>query len=138
MISVAKTDAEIQSCHTVMAELRPHISPDEFLSRVRRQSKIADYQLAYLIEGEVKAVAGFRISEWLMGKYFCVEELVTKSGERSKGYGGELFDWLVEHAKKEKCEEIQLVSRIDRFGAHRFYFNKRMIIEAYHFSLNLK
>jgi GNAT superfamily N-acetyltransferase len=94
--------------------------------------------LAYLLEGEVKAVAGFRISEWLLGKYFCVEDLVAKSGEQSKGYGGELFDWLVERAKKENCGEIQLVSRVDRFDAHRFYFSKRMIIKAHYFSLNLR
>jgi hypothetical protein len=50
-----------------MAELRPHIRPNEFLSMVRRLAEIADFQLAYLTDGEIKAVAGFRISEWLAG-----------------------------------------------------------------------
>jgi GNAT superfamily N-acetyltransferase len=138
-IFIAKTDVEIQDCYAVMAELRPHIQASEFLAKVRRQAEEAGYQVAYLTNGGVKAVAGFRISEWLAaGKYLCIEDLVAKSGERSKGYGGSLFDWLVEHARENSCEQIHLVSRVSRFGAHRFYLQKRMNIEAHHFSLDLR
>ena len=35
-IMFAKTDQEIQSCYAVMAELRPHVQPDEFLQRINR------------------------------------------------------------------------------------------------------
>jgi GNAT superfamily N-acetyltransferase len=122
-----------------MAELRPHLEPDEFLMRVRRQEEIASYKLAYLTDGEVKAVAGFRISESLAwGKYFCVDDLITKSDERSKGYGGELFDWLVEYAKAANCEQFHLDSAVQRFAAHRFYLTKRMIIAAHHFGMKLQ
>lgn len=138
-IRLAESDEEIQNCYAVMAELRPHVEPDEFLRRVKKLAEIAGYQLAYLTDGEVKAVAGFRISEWLAGgKYLEIEDLVAKSGEQSKGFGGELFDWLVEVAKKENCDQLRLVSHVRRFAAHRFYLNKRMIIEAHYFSLNLK
>lgn len=137
-IDLARSDDEILSCYAVMAELRPHISIEEFLPRVKRQSEIAGFRLAYLTDGEVKAVAGFRISEWLGGgKYMEIEDLVSKSGERSKGFGGELFDWLVEYAKRENCDQIKLVSHVKRFGAHRFYLEKRMIIEAHYFSMKL-
>ena len=64
-IFLAKEDDEIQSCYPVMAELRPHVKPDEFISRVRRQMESAGYRLACLTDGEVKAVAGFRVSECL-------------------------------------------------------------------------
>jgi N-acetylglutamate synthase-like GNAT family acetyltransferase len=138
-IFIAKTDVEIQDCYAVMAELRSHVQPSEFLAKVKRQAEDAGCQLAYLMNGGVKAVAGFRISEWLAaGKYLCVEDLVAKSGERSKGYGGLLFDWLVEHARENSCEQIHLVSRVSRFGAHRFYLQKRMNIEAHYFSLDLR
>lgn len=137
-IYLAQSDDEILRCYAVMAELRPHISIEEFLPRVKRQSEIAGFRLAYLTDGEVKAVAGFRISEWLGGgKYMEIEDLVAKSGERSKGFGGELFDWLVEYAKRENCDQIKLVSHVKRFGAHRFYLEKRMIIEAHYFSMKL-
>ncbi len=139
MIAVAKTDDEIQNCYAVMAELRPHIKPDEFLPQVKRQAEHSGYELAYLADGEVKAVGGFRISEWLSGgRYLEIEDLVAKSGERSKGYGGELFDWLVEHARENNCNQVKLVSHVKRFGAHRFYLQKRMDIQAHYFSLALK
>lgn len=138
-IRLAESDDEIRECYPVMAELRPHIQPDEFVERVRKQAQNAAYELAYLTDGEVKAVAGFRISEWLAGgKYLEIEDLATVSGERSKGYGGEMFDWLVEHAKKENCDQLRLVSHVRRFDAHRFYLNRRMIIEAHYFSMQLK
>lgn len=138
-ISVAQTDAEILDCYPLMAELRPHIQPDEFLPLVKRLNEVAEFQLVYLTDGEIKAVAGFRISEWLAaGKYLEIEDLVAKSGERSKGYGGELFDWLVQHGKEKKCLQVRLVSRVNRLDAHRFYLRKGMTLEAYYFSMNLK
>ena len=45
-IVLAEGDREIQSCYPVMAELRPHVRPDEFLSRVKRQAETAGYKLA--------------------------------------------------------------------------------------------
>lgn len=137
-VLIAREDDEIRSCYAVMAELRPHVQAEAFLLRVKRQIEIADYNLAYLTDGEVKAVAGFRISECLAwGKFLYVDDLVAKTGERSKGYGGILFDWLVEYARKEKCDQFHLDSGVQRFEAHRFYLNKRMFIEAHHFSLKL-
>lgn len=138
-IAFATTDAEIRDCYDVMSELRTHIQPDDFLPRVRRQMEGFDYHLAYLKdEGEVKAVAGIRISEWLHGgKYVEIDDLVSKSGERSKGYGGKLFDWIIDFAKAENCNHVRLLSGVQRFDAHRFYLAKRMNIEAHYFTVKL-
>ena len=138
-ISLAVDDEEIRACHPVMAELRPHVGAEEFVPRVRRQMEVAGYGLAYLTDGEVKAVAGFRVSECLAwGKFLYVDDLVSKEGERSKGYGGELFDWLVGYAREQGCDQFHLDSGVQRFAAHRFYLIKRMAIEAHHFGLKLK
>jgi predicted GNAT superfamily acetyltransferase len=138
IVSLARNDQEIQSCYPVMVELRPHVGPEEFLMRVKRQEEIAGYQLAYVADGNVKAVAGFRISECLAwGKFLYVDDLVAASEDRSKGYGGILFDWLVTHAKEAGCDEFHLDSGVQRFAAHRFYLAKRMSIEAHHFGLKL-
>jgi len=138
-ITIAQSEREISDCYPVMAELRPHIQPDEFLPMVKRLAEIAGFQLAYLTDGEIKAVAGFRISEWLAGgKYLEIEDLAAKSGERSKGYGGDLFDWLVEYAKENNCLQVRLVSHVSRLDAHRFYLRKGMNLEAHYFSMNLK
>jgi GNAT superfamily N-acetyltransferase len=138
-ISVAQSEREILAYYPVMAELRPHIQPDEFLPLCQRLARISGLQLAYLSDGEIKAVAGFRISEWLGGgKYLEIEDLVAKGGERSKGYGGALFDWLVKYAKENTCDQVRLVSHVRRTDAHRFYLNKGMSIEAHYFSMSLK
>lgn len=99
----------------------------------------SDFKLVYLDDEGINAVGGFRVAKWLSGgKYLEIEDLAAKSGERSKGYGGALFDWIVEYAIQANCTQIKLVSHVKRFAAHRFYLNKRMIIEAHYFSLTLK
>lgn len=140
MIKIAETDEEIAECYDVMAELRPHIKREDFSPLVKKLSSETGLRLVYLNdENEVKAVSGFRISQWLSGgKYLEIEDLVSKTGERSKGFGGELFDWLVELGKRENCDQLRLVSHVTRFGAHRFYLRKGMNIEAHYFSMPLK
>jgi GNAT superfamily N-acetyltransferase len=136
-IFIATSDQEIEACYPVMSELRPHIHADEFLSRVARQAKDG-YQLACIMDGEVKAVAGFRISENLAwGKFLYVDDLVAKAEERSRGYGGALFDWLVALARTNRCDQFHLDSGVQRFAAHRFYLVKRMIISSHHFYIDL-
>src|SRR5688500_10486494 len=95
-IAFAVTDEENNDCYDVMSQLRPHITREDFLPRVRRQMTGFDFRLAYVRDDEdVKAVAGIRISEWLHGgRYLEIDDLVARDGERSKGYGGQLFDWI--------------------------------------------
>ena len=138
-IMIANKDQEISDCYSVMAELRPHIKANEFLPKVKKLAETIDFKLAYLSDGEIKAVVGFRVSEWLArGKYLEIEDLVAKNSERSKGYGGKLFDWLVNYARQQDCDQVRLVSHVNRFDAHRFYLNRKMIIEAHYFSMSLK
>jgi len=138
MIAIAETDEEIKDCYAVMAELRSHISREEFLPLVKKLTAETGFQMVYLKDEEIKAVGGFRISEWLAGgKYLEIEDLVAKENERSKGCGGAIFDWLVRYAKQNDCNQIRLVSHVKRFGAHQFYMRKGMIIEAHYFSMSL-
>lgn len=138
-IRLAENDNDSERCFPVMAQLRPHLTPADFMVRVKRQFQNDGYRLAYVEEnGKIKAVAGFRITEMLFrGRFMYVDDLVTDSTERSKGYGAALFDWLLEHAKAQSCEQFALDSGVQRSGAHRFYFAQRMEIIAYHFSLKL-
>ena len=138
-IQLANNDTDIERCFPVMVQLRPHLTADDFMVRVKRQFQLHGYRLAYVEEnGKIKAVAGFRITEMLFrGRFMYVDDLVTDSAERSRGYGAALFDWLLEHAKSQNCEQVALDSGVQRSGAHRFYFTKRMEIVGYHFSLKL-
>ena len=139
MIKVAETDEEIDKCYPVMAELRPHVAREDFLHQVRRQMAASGFQLVYLSVGsDIKAVAGIRIAEWLArGKSLDLEDLVSADSDRSKGFGGKLFDWIVDLARKEDCTEVRLVSHVTRYRAHRFYLNKRMRLDAHFFSMSL-
>jgi GNAT superfamily N-acetyltransferase len=135
---IASTDEEIDRCHPVMAELRPHIDREGFVERVRRQEK-DNYRLAFLEDrGEVVAVAGFRASECLAwGRFIYVDDLVTSPRERSKGYGRAMLSWLLEHARSLGCDELHLDSGVQRFGAHRFYLREGMDITSHHFTIAL-
>ncbi len=137
----AESEKDIKRCFPVISELRTHLkNEEEFFQRVKRQQEIAGFRLIFLEEnGEVKSAAGIRISECLAwGKFLYVDDLVTLSSERSKGYGEKLFDWLVSYAVENSCDQFHLDSGVQRFGAHRFYIKKRMDITSHHFALKLK
>ena len=138
-IAVAKTPAEIGRCYEVMRELRPHFrNQKKFVERVRRQQGDG-YLIAFVeADGEVRAVAGYRFLESLYsGRFLYVDDLVTRESDRSAGYGGKLFDWLLQQAREKKCTSFELDSGVQRGDAHRFYFTKRMKISSYHFALPL-
>jgi GNAT superfamily N-acetyltransferase len=138
VIRDASTDGEIARCYPVMRQLRPHLIEAEFVPTVRRQ--IAEgYLLAYLEdEGQVYAVAGYRITENLAsGRFLYVDDLVTDAAARSRGYGARLLAWLEDRARAAGCQSLQLDSGVQRFDAHRFYHVQRMTIASHHFRMDL-
>jgi GNAT superfamily N-acetyltransferase len=139
-VTIARTAEEIRNCFPVMRELRTHLqSEDEFVERILRQQK-QGYFLAFAeSDCEIRAVAGCRFLESLFsGKNLYVDDLVTRESDRSRGFGGQLLDWLTAHAQEHGCESLELDSGVQRFDAHRFYFSKRMHISSYHFRIKLE
>jgi len=137
-IQIAKTDAEITECYPVLKALRPDLSAETFVSKIR-DLQTAGYLLAYavVIDSPV-AVAGFRLGESLAWKrYLYVEDLATLDAERSKGYGANLLSWLMVYAGSEGCETLHLDSGVQRKDAHRFYQREGMRMASYHFSTTL-
>jgi len=135
-IALANSPAEIGRCYEVMVELRPQLKDRAtFVERVVRQEK-KGYLLAYLeADGKIRAVAGYRFLESLFsGCFLYVDDLVTRSTDRSVGYGRKLLNWLVQQAREHKCKNLELDSGVQRFDAHRFYLVNRMKIASYHFS----
>jgi GNAT superfamily N-acetyltransferase len=134
----ASTDEEIQSCFSVMAELRPHLDRVEFVPLVRAMED-EGFQLAFIKhDGEVVAAAGYRINTNLfMGKHLYVDDLVTSSAFRSQGFGEAMIIWLRDLAKSSGCRWFHLDSGTQRAGAHKFYFKQGFTIASYHFSEKL-
>jgi len=137
-VAIAQSRKEILRCYPVMAQLRPHLSESDFLERVERQVS-ESYRLAFVEDaGRVVSVAGFRLMNSLAwSKFLYVDDLVTDERERSKGYGEQLLDWLIEHARANGCEQFHLDSGVQRFGAHRFYLRTGMDITCHHFGMKL-
>jgi GNAT superfamily N-acetyltransferase len=138
LIQLAESDVQILECFPVLTQLRPHLKQENFLEQVQRQKK-GGYQLSFLErDGQVVAVAGFRISECLAwGQFLYVYDLVVDEAVRSGGYGQHLFEWLIEFARHHDCKQLHLDSGVQRFDAHRFYLRQRMNIASHHFSLDL-
>jgi GNAT superfamily N-acetyltransferase len=138
-IKIAVSDADIAACFAVLSQLRPHLPQADFLATIRRLEATTGFRLASVTDdGRVRAVAGIRAAEWLYaGKYLEIEDLVTAEADRSRGYGGQLFDWLVQHARAQGCRQLRLVSGVAREAAHRFYGRKGMRFEAKYFSMDL-
>jgi GNAT superfamily N-acetyltransferase len=137
-IALADSDAQILGCFPVMQQLRTHLEQQDFLSKVRRQ-QLEGYRLVCLEDdGSIRAVAGFRVVENLAsGRMLYVDDLVTDSAWRSRGYGKALLDWLIDQARREQCQFLDLDSGVQRFDAHRFYLSNRLIISSHHFKLKL-
>jgi GNAT superfamily N-acetyltransferase len=133
------SDSDIMMTYPVMSQLRTHVGKHEYVDRVKRQHATAGYEVAALFDdGQVRCVAGYRISECLSwGKFLYVDDLVSDPNARSKNYGKQMMDWLLAEAKKNACQELHLDSGVQRHGAHRFYLRERMDITCYHFALKV-
>lgn len=140
-IQLAETSEEIKSCFPVMVQLRPDLTENDFIVQVERMQK-NDYQLAYLEDEHiVKSLSGFHISEsFAWGKYLYIDDFITDKKSRGKGYGNDLFQWVINYAKKRDCDQLHLDSGVqrERFDAHRFYLNQKLNITAHHFVMELK
>ena len=137
-IQYATTTTDVIRCFVVMKELRPHHTPESFLSAIEAMKK-EGYQLLYLQdEDRIVSVAGFRFTTTLYdGLTIDFDDFVTLADGRSKGYGAMVFDHLVDIAKEKGIKAIHLNSNHRRFDAHRFYLNKKMKIMAHHFRLEV-
>jgi len=141
IIKFTENGSEIKECFGVIKELRPALKDEEdFLGKMKNLLKIPNYKIAFLKEDkQVKSVATIRVSDNLAwGKYLYIDDFVTLSTERSKGYGDRLFNWIVNYAKTFSCDQLHLDSGVQRFDAHRFYLKNSMNITSHHFGIKLK
>lgn len=130
--------AGIARSFELMSVLRPRLSRDDYVDSVSRLAAANGYRLVGLEDGGLRALAGIRVGEWLhSGRYLEVEELVTAPADRSHGYGRALLAWIADHARRQGCRQLRLVSGVQRADAHRFYEREGMAWEAKYFSMDL-
>lgn len=133
------TDQDVDKLIPVMIELRPHRSPAELREMILTQMKNG-YLVVYVgDETQAFAVGGFRTIDFLFsGKTLYVDDLVTHSNHRKKGYAGMLMKWMIQYAKENKYDHFSLDSGHQRKDAHRLYLNHGLDITAHHFGKDVK
>jgi ribosomal protein S18 acetylase RimI-like enzyme len=135
----AETDADLRACFPVMQDLRPHLtSPEEFITRVRRQQQDSYRLLAAWRGEEAIGLAGYRTVENLIrGRYCYVDDLVVRPDERRGGLGRQLLDGVAAEARAAGLNVLALDTAIDNFLGQRFYFRYGMLPAAKRFVIRL-
>lgn len=135
----AETDDQIASTFAVMRQLRPHLEQAQYVPLIRSLMASDGLKLLVLSEqGQVRAVASYRVMNMLYcGSLIYIDDLVADERARSRGYGAQLISRLKDEGRTLGCSEIQLISRVTREHAHRFYFREGFGIECFHFRVAL-
>lgn len=134
-----ESDEELKLCFPAFKELRPHLNEQSFIEQVQRQKELNYKIIAIKHKGIVPGAAGFRIAEFLAwGKVLYIDDLTTLPEHRGKGYASILMDWLIEHAKTNKCKGLHLDTGHHRHAAHKLYLKKGLSITSHHLSLEFE
>ena len=136
-IEHATSEEELGATYEVMRQLRPHLDQREYVTLVQSLARTEGlHVLALVADSGVRAVATYRFIRMLYcDRILCIDDLVTDVSSRSRGYGSALLGTLKQIAIEHDCREIQLISRVTREAAHRFYFREGFGIECFHFRL---
>lgn len=129
------SDEHIALIYPVLAQLREHLSLEDFTERYRASFEGASYRIVGAFVGDdLRAIAGFRfIMNLAQGSALYIDDLVTASEWRSKGYGGELVKYLEGVAIAIGADAIRLDSAVHRLDAHRFYEREGFYFYSKHF-----
>jgi GNAT superfamily N-acetyltransferase len=139
-IEHADSYTQIAATFAVMHQLRPHLDEARYVPLIRSLMASDHIRLLALAEdGVVRAVALYRVMNMLYcDRLLYVDDLVTDEHVRSRGFGAQLIARLKAEARTLGCSEVQLISRVTREGAHRFYFREGFGIECFHFRNRLR
>lgn len=132
-------NTQLAKCFDVIVQLRSNLDIKQFVQCVRVQEEENYHLVAVEKDGEIEAVMGYRyVNNLYLGYHIYVDDLVTNSKTRSKGYGEFLINWISKKAKNESISHIDLDSGVQRFKAHKFYLNNNFEITSHHFLLKIK
>lgn len=116
------TDADRREAYPVLRELRSHLEPEEMADR-HEQMREEGYRLfGRYADDELVSVAGVTLgTNFYLGKYCFVHDLVTTEARRSEGHGAALLARVHDWSREQGCETVELESGLWRDEAHEFY-----------------
>lgn len=139
LLALAQSDEAIAATFEVMRQLRPELAAERYVGQIRALMDSEGLRLLTVSDdGVVRGVATYRVMNMLYcDRLLYVDDLVVDERVRSRGYGALLIDRLRQEGRALGCNEIQLISRVTREPAHRFYFREGFGIECFHFRTRL-
>jgi ribosomal protein S18 acetylase RimI-like enzyme len=138
-IAHAETDEDIEATFSVMHQLRPDLQKVSYLARIRALMRSDGLRIVVLRKDDaIVGVATYRLLDMLYcGRILIIDDLVVDENARSHGYGNLLLRQMKAEGMKHDCREVQLISRVTREAAHRFYFREGFGMECFHFRVRL-
>ncbi len=139
ILELSPGDAQLKNVYPVIRELRTELTEEDFHRRFEDGYRDNGYRIAALFDNdECLAAAGYRVlTNFVSGRFLYIDDLVTVSSSRSKGYGKSMNGYLVDIAQKKGCTCVKLDSGVNRQQAHRFYFREGYIIACFNFGKSL-
>lgn len=124
---------ELQRCYSIMKELRPHLTPEEYINIYEHAHAADGYRIVALeVDGAIVAAMGYRfLWDYVRGRHLYVDDLVTSAAVRSKGYGAELLQHAEHLARDESCQILRLCTGIENQGGIRFYERNGWVKRSY-------
>ena len=131
----ADTEADLRACFDVMRQLRPRLQTAEQMLAALAPQRAQGYRLLVCWQGNrALALAGYRkLDNLIHGSFLYVDDLVTCSGERGRGYGEHLLAALRGIGAGLGCGQLVLDTALSNEGAQRFYRRVGMQECALHF-----
>ncbi len=120
LVLECKTRQEILDTFPLMRQLRPHLTSEEYLSRVTQACETQGYHL--FRERNGNALIGMRILiDLVHGRHLYIDDLVVDENVRSRGVGRALLAFAEEFAREHACPGLRLCTGTDNLRGKKFY-----------------
>src|SRR5581483_4772513 len=104
----------------IVSDLRPRLTPEEFLAQVRRQSHTGYELIGALREGQIVGILGMRpVHTLVRGPHLHVDDIIVKQSERKRGIGRALMAYAEADAQARGMNSLFLDARPDAIGFYQ-------------------
>lgn len=123
---------DIMSVYTVLKELRPHISPEEFVEIYRQARKADEFTFyGYFVGEDCVGLMGLRyIHDYVHRFHLYIDDLVVSKDHRSQKIGAQLLQFAETLAKEKNCTGLRLCTGVDNKDGMRFYEREQWALRA--------
>lgn len=116
---------DLLNAFSVIKQLRTHLTEEVYLDLIQDMISDGYKMFALYADANIVSFAGvIKLTNLYYGKHIWVNDLLTDTNQRSKGYGEALLSFIKDYAKDNGCEVVALSSGLLRLDAHKFYESK--------------